>query len=289
MSDPASTNNDTDTMPTQASTLRFLVILGLLAPAAASAQRTSDAEWLEDCRSERMDRRERREVFCEVRENRVRLASGNTVAVEGLRNGGITATGWDRDSLVVKTRIRAHAYTEREARDLASQVKTTVSGGTISVEGPRNREDDSYWTASIVASVPERSNLRLQTSNGPVSVERVSGTLDVRTSNGPVALRQLAGDVRARTTNGPMSITLAGTKWDGAGLDAQTTNGPLTITIPENYNARLETGTRNGPVRVDFPITVVGRITRDINTTLGTGGATIRGTTTNGPLTLRRD
>jgi len=275
-------------MPTQASTLRFFVALALIAPAAASAQR-SDADWLEDCRSERMDRRERREVFCEVRENRIRLSSGSTVAVEGLRNGGITAVGWDRDSLVVKTRIRAHAYTEREARELASQVRTSVSGGTISVDGPRNSDGDSYWTASIVASVPQRSNLRLQTSNGPVSVERVSGTHDVRTSNGPLALRELAGDVRARTTNGPLSITLSGNKWDGAGLDAQTTNGPLTIIIPENYNARLETGTRNGPVRVDFPITVVGRITRDINTTLGSGGATIRATTTNGPLTLRRD
>ena len=289
MSDPASTNNDPNTMPTQASNLRFLVVLALLAPAAASAQK-SDADWLDDCRSsDRPNRRDTREVFCEVRENRVRLASGSTVSVEGLRNGGISATGWGLDSLVVKTRIRAQARTEREARDLASEVKTTLSGGTITVDGPRSREDDSYWTASIVASVPQRSNLRLQTSNGPVSVEKVNGTLDVRTSNGPVALRELAGDVRARTTNGPMSITLAGNKWDGAGLDAQTTNGPLTITIPENYNARLETGTRNGPVRVDFPITVVGRITRDINTTLGTGGATIRATTTNGPLTLKRD
>jgi DUF4097 and DUF4098 domain-containing protein YvlB len=275
-------------MLTQSSILRFSLALVVLAPAAALAQR-SDAEWLEDCRDDRSDRRDRREVFCEVRETRVRLSSGSTVAVEGLRNGGITAVGWDRDSLVVKTRIRAQAETEREARELASEVRTTVSGGTISVDGPRSRDGDSYWTASIVASVPQRSNLRLQTSNGPVSVERVTGTHDVRTSNGPLSLRALAGEVRARTTNGPLSITLAGTKWDGAGLDAQTTNGPLTITVPENYNARLETGTRNGPVRVDFPITVVGRITRDINTTLGSGGATIRATTTNGPLTLKRD
>ena len=288
MSDPASTNNDTDTMPTQASTLRILVTLALLAPAAASAQK-SDAEWLEDCRADRGDRRDRREVFCEVREERVRMSSGSSIAVEGLRNGGIYASGWNRDSLVVKTRIRAHADTEREARDLAAGVRTSVRGGTISIDGPQGRDGDSYWTASIVASVPQRSNLRLQTSNGPVTVERVSGNLDVRTSNGPLALRELAGDVRARTTNGPLSITLVGTKWDGSGLDAQTTNGPLTIIVPENYNAQLETGTRNGPVRVDFPITVVGRITRDISTTLGSGGATIRATTTNGPLTLKRD
>ena len=109
MSDPASTNNDPNTMPTQASNLRFLVVLALLAPAAASAQK-SDADWLDDCRSsDRPNRRDTREVFCEVRENRVRLASGSTVSVEGLRNGGISATGWGLDSLVVKTRIRTQA------------------------------------------------------------------------------------------------------------------------------------------------------------------------------------
>ena len=288
MSDPASTINDTNTMPTSASILRTLAGIVLLAPAGAMAQRSSDAEWQENCRDDRGDRYERREVFCEVRETRARISAGSSVSMEGLRNGGISATGWDRDSLVVRTRIRAQARTETEARQLASQVRTTISGGTVTVDGPRN-EEDAQWNASLVAMVPRRSDLRLETRNGPVSVERVTGNLDVRTSNGPLALRGLAGDVRARTTNGPLSISLTGSRWEGAGLDAQTTNGPLTINIPQDYNARLETGTRNGPVRVDFPITVVGRITRDISTTLGSGGATIRATTTNGPLTLKRD
>ncbi|MGH9421403.1 MAG: hypothetical protein ACRD3J_15600, partial [Thermoanaerobaculia bacterium] len=94
--------------------------------------------------------------------------------------------------------------------------------------------------------------------------------------------------VTARTTNGPLLISLSGNKWDGSGLDARTTNGPLTISVPENYSAHLETGTTNGPVSLGFPVTVSGRINRDISTDLGSGGPTIRATTTNGPLTLRR-
>jgi DUF4097 and DUF4098 domain-containing protein YvlB len=103
-----------------------------------------------------------------------------------------------------------------------------------------------------------------------------------------MSLRDLAGSVRARTSNGPLSISLQGNHWEGSGLEARTTNGPLSISIPDGYNARLEAGTTNGPVSLGFPITVVGRITRDISTTLGSGGATIRATTTNGPLTIRR-
>ena len=247
------------------------------------AQR-SDAEWLDECRRDRDH--DRRETYCEVREVRIR-ATGGTVSMEGLRNGGVSATGWDRDSIVIRTRIRAEARSEARAREMVSQVRTVISGSTITVNGPGYDEDDS-WSASLVTMVPRRTDLRVETRNGPVMVEGVRGTMSLDTRNGPLTLRELGGDVRARTTNGPLSISLSGTRWDGSGIDARTTNGPLTISVPDGYNARLETGTTNGPVSLGFPITVVGRITRDISTTLGSGGATIRATTTNGPLTIRR-
>lgn len=272
-------------MPTTNSILRALVVIAMLAPGRASAQR-SDADWLDDCRRARSDRHERRETVCEVRELRVR-APGGTISIEGLRNGGVWATGWERDSLVVRTRIRAQAPTESRAREIASRVRTAISGSTVNVTGPRSDHDDS-WSASLITMVPRRSDLRVGTRNGPVTVEGVSGTMMLETSNGPLTLRELGGDVRARTTNGPLTISLSGSRWDGAGLDARTTNGPLTISVPDGYNARLETGTTNGPVNLGFPITVVGRITRDISTELGSGGPAIRATTTNGPLTVRR-
>jgi DUF4097 and DUF4098 domain-containing protein YvlB len=243
-------------------------------------------DWLDNCRSGHGDRSGRREVYCEVRETRVR-APGGTISMTGLRNGGVSVTGWDRDSLVISTRIRVTARTASEARSVASQIRTVVRGSDVNVDGPRN-DDDRQWSVSLYTMVPRRSDLRVGTSNGPVSVEQVSGEMDLQTSNGPMSLHDLGGSVRARTTNGPLSITLSGSRWNGGGLEARTTNGPLTITVPDGYNARLETGTTNGPVSLGFPITVVGRITRDISTDLGSGGATIHATTTNGPLTIRR-
>jgi hypothetical protein len=59
--------------------------------------------------------------------------------------------------------------------------------------------------------------------------------------------------------------------------------------IPEDYRARLETGTVNGGFRIDFPITIQGRITRRrITTDLNGGGPTIRAVTTNGGVVIRR-
>ena len=207
--------------------------------------------------------------------------------MEGLRNGGVSVTGWTRDSMVVRTRIRVTARSQSEARSIAGQIRTTIRGSDVIVDGPRN-EEDAQWNASLYATVPEKSDLRVETRNGPVGISNVSGNIDATTSNGPLSLSDLGGTVRARTTNGPLSISLTGSRWNGSGLDARTTNGPLTISVPDGYNAHLEAGTTNGPVSLGFPITVVGRITRDISTDLGSGGATIRATTTNGPLSIRR-
>jgi DUF4097 and DUF4098 domain-containing protein YvlB len=249
------------------------------------AQR-SDAEWLDDCRDDYGDRRGRTEVYCEVKTTGVRNPS-SSISMEGLRNGGVSVTGWTRDSMVVRTRIRVTARTQSLAREIAGQIRTTIRGGTVTVDGPRY-DDDVQWNVSLVSSVPEKTNLRVETRNGPVGLSNLRGDIDATTSNGPLSLSDLGGSVRARTTNGPLSISLTGSRWEGSGLEARTTNGPLTISVPDGYNAHLEAGTTNGPVSLGFPITVVGRITRDISTDLGSGGATIRATTTNGPLSIRR-
>ena len=114
--------------------------------------------------------------------------------------------------------------------------------------------------------------------------------MDLRAENGPVSLTGVGGDVVARVQNGPLSVRLAGTKWDGKGLDAESVNGPVTLAVPENYNAELETGTVNGPYDVAMPLTVTiqGSVKDRIHSTLGKGGAPVRVVTTNGPLTIRR-
>ena len=273
-------------MSISSSFLKAIVVVTVLIPAGKAFGQRADSEFLSDCRNHDGDSYGRREVACEVTSTGVRNPS-QSITMEGIRNGGVDVTGWDRDSMAIRTRIRVTARSQSEARSVASQIRTTIRGGDVIIDGPRQTED-AQWTASLIAMVPKRSNLRLETRNGPVSVREVRGDIDALTSNGPLGLYDLAGSVRARTTNGPLTISLTGNKWDGTGLEARTTNGPLSITVPDGYNAHLEAGTTNGPISLGFPITVVGRITRDISTDLGSGGVTIRATTTNGPLTIRR-
>ncbi|HET9012255.1 MAG TPA: hypothetical protein VFN38_10610, partial [Gemmatimonadaceae bacterium] len=95
-------------------------------------------------------------------------------------------------------------------------------------------------------------------------------------------------DVHARTQNGSLNVQLTGTGWDGAGLDAETQNGSVRLAVPERYAATIETGTVNGSMHTDFPVTVQGRISRRLTLPLNGGGRTIRALTTNGAVRISR-
>lgn len=252
---------------------------------ALPAPAQEDGDWVSRCyRSNRDNRNNDREVFCEERETR--LGSRDELRVDGRQNGGVSVRAWDGRDILVRARIQTYAETRDEARELARQVRVST-GGEIHAEGPepgRRR----HWSVSYEIFVPRRIDLEVETNNGPVSVTGVTGEMQLRAQNGPMSLRNVGGDVHARTTNGPLRVTLEGSRWNGEGLDAETTNGPVDLTIPSGYSAELETGTVNGPMNIEFPVTVQGRLNRRINTTLGRGGPPIRVITTNGPVTVRR-
>jgi DUF4097 and DUF4098 domain-containing protein YvlB len=111
--------------------------------------------------------------------------------------------------------------------------------------------------------------------------------VEFKTVNGGVRIDRAAGSLRGRTTNGGVDVSLEGGAWEGEGLDVETTNGGVRVTLPSAYNARLVTGTVNGGLEVDFPVTVQGRISRRLDVTLGRGGPTVRATTTNGGVVIR--
>ena len=261
-----------------------------LAVSAAGARAQSlvgsDARWLDDCRNQSESRHRAR--FCDLRVMRL-TGTSEAVSLDGRENGGVEIQGWDGDSIIVRAMVETTASTDQMAHDVAGQVRVVTSPGPIHAEGPSDAHDAS-WSVSYRISVPRHTNLTIQTINGPVSVEKVTGLMDLRAVNGPLDLTEVGGDVHARAQNGPLTVTLHGARWDGAGLDAETRNGPVDLILPKAYAAHLETGTVNGPVSIDFPMTVQGQIDfRRLSTDIGGGGPSVRVVTTNGPLSVRQE
>jgi DUF4097 and DUF4098 domain-containing protein YvlB len=210
--------------------------------------------------------------------------------VEPGKNGGGEIIGWNRDSIAVTARIQVNARTDDDADAIARDIKIETSAGVIRATGGGSSSRNQNWSVYFIVMVPKRTDLTLATENGPLSVSDVAGRMDLQTQNGPLSLSGVGGDVHASAENGPLMVELLGSKWDGVGLDARTQNGPADLRIPDNYNAKIEFGTVNGPMDVGFPMTVTisGRVKDRISTTLGSGGPPIRVVTTNGPMTVRR-
>lgn len=254
-------------------------------PATAQAVRVvENDEWCERHRHYNDD--DDRVRLCEVREMTL-AADRSLIKIDGRANGGIKVEGWDRNEILLRAKVQATAESEADARAMMQEVELGL-GSTIRASGPSTRHRE-WWVVSYELSVPRSANLDLHTTNGGISIADVSGDIDFRATNGGIHLDGVSGDVRGRTTNGGLHINLTGSEWAGTGLDVQTTNGGVKLSVPEDYSAVLESGTVNGSMRIDFPITVQGQINRrTITTELGSGGRTIRATTTNGSVSIRR-
>jgi len=263
--------------------LAAVAALSLVATAASAQSRRSDSDddWCRD------GSRGRQVRHCETREST--MPGVNPIDIDAGQNGGIKLRGWDRADVLVRARIEAYAESDGEARALASGVRIETTGTTVRAEGPSMRDrDNQHWSVSFDIQVPRTAMVTLRTLNGGISIDDFHGTAKFRASNGGVSLTNVGGDISGQTTNGGVTVTLAGDRWDGAGLDVETHNGGVRMTVPDNYSAVLDTGTVNGRINVDFPITVQGRLRDRFTTTLGSGGARVRVITTNGGVTIRR-
>jgi Toastrack DUF4097 len=256
------------------------VVMALLAvaaaPGAARQGRVVEDGWCQEDRGNR-DRFQ----SCEVREFTV-PAGASQVNVDAAPNGGIQVFGSARGDMVIRAKVTAQAESAQRSREILAGVRVDAAADKISAEGPQGLERRESWSVSYRLAVPTQTSLQLKTTNGGISIERVEGRLEFATVNGGVKLSGIGGEVRGRTSNGGVDVDLDGPTWQGEGLDVETSNGGVKLRIPEQYSARLEAGTINGGISVDFPITMQGRIDREIVATIGAGGPVIRVHTNNG-------
>ncbi len=222
---------------------------------------------------------------CVMREQTI--GAGGLISVDGRTNGSVSVKGWNKGEVFVRAQVQTWAQTDMEAKELADQVQVEISGTNIRSNGP-STQGRKGWAVSFEVFVPSKSDVTLKAHNGSVRVSDVRGRIEFDTTNGSVRLAHVAGYVHGATTNGSVQVELDGQRWDGEGLDVRTTNGSVRVMVPANYSARLETRTVNGGLNFDFPVTVQGKIDRELNTDLGSGGPPIRVATTNGSVSIRR-
>jgi DUF4097 and DUF4098 domain-containing protein YvlB len=263
-----------------------LMLAALYLAALAAFAQADKPHYSLVCRDQDSSYNDSRVRHCEVKEQTL-AATGGTINVDGMDNGGISVKGWERNEILVRYRIQTQAATQAEADNLASQIRVTTAGGQVRAEGPEQARN-THWDVGYEIFVPRQSNLSLHTHNGGIGISDVRGTISFEAQNGGVALQRLGGNVTGETVNGGLAVELTGSNWDGEGLNVKTTNGGLAVSVPDNYSAHLETGTVNGHLAVSASIAEVARESKRLSLNLGSGGTNLRIYTTNGGVSIRR-
>ncbi len=126
-----------------------------------------------------------------------------------------------------------------------------------------------------------------RTVNGSVEIDGATASVVARTVNGGVTARSTGGPVSAETVNGSINVRTASLTDDHSSY--KTVNGSITVELAASSNVNLDMSTVNGSVSSDYPITIEGTISRKhIRGTMGTGGPTVRLSTVNGSIRLRK-
>jgi hypothetical protein len=99
-------------------------------------------------------------------------------------------------------------------------------------------------------TVPAGVSIDLDSSNGDLVVEGITGGVVLRTSNGDVDLDRLTGEVDVRTSNG----SIIGRGLESPSVDADTSNGRISL-IFDAPPDRVVAETSNGNIDLEVPAT----------------------------------
>ena len=121
---------------------------------------------------------------------------------------------------------------------------------TVRVESFRRAVD-------LILKVPYATSLKLVGTNleEAISVDNISGDIEIRGSNGGVALKGVSGTVVAATTNGDIEATMAKVTPDKP-MSFVTFNGDVDITLPADTKATFNMKSAMGEYYSDFDVTL---------------------------------
>jgi len=228
------------------------------------------------------------------------LAGGRTVYLRNV-NGDVRITAGSGNTVEARAEKR---WRRGDPDEVRIEARTTSRGdiiicalwgerATCDEDGYHGNRDRGGWrdrdgdvAVHFTISVPASAIVEASTVNGTMEVDGTSADIRASTVNGDVDARSSAGRVEASTVNGDITVR---TVHGRDGLEYSTVNGSITIELPERTNAAVNLSTVNGRISSDFPLTLDGNINpRRIRATLGEGGPTLRASTVNGSIRLRK-
>jgi hypothetical protein len=157
-------------------------------------------------------------------------------------NGSIDIAGWNQNRIEISG--QKYAPSKEDLRNVKVVIQVDGNNVKIRTDHPRSSWHGGYGARYQIRAPHQIALGLIQSTNGAITVEDLSGPGRVQTTNGSVSLNRIDGDYDAHTTNGGIHITdlsgilrlhttngaIKGNLTKGA-VTAETTNGGVDFTI----------------------------------------------------------
>lgn len=209
-------------------------------------------------------------------------------------DGPVEVRTWSRREIQVEVERRG------STRELAASIEIVKEQQGDRVRLEARRPSESRWfgidsinrarSAKFVATVPREANVTARSGDGSITIEGVSGRLELRTGDGSIRGLDLSGDiaahsgdgsvrlesvegkvnvttgdgsivlrgkvasVRVRTGNGSITVRAEPGSAMNDDWDLETGDGTVTLYLPSSFDAELDARTGDGTIRTDREI-----------------------------------
>ncbi|MFO7893725.1 MAG: DUF4097 family beta strand repeat-containing protein [Longimicrobiales bacterium] len=227
------------------------------------------------------------------------LDRGQTIEVRGV-NGSVQAVPSDDGSV----HVTADRYARRDdPMSVRIEVVEHSDGVTICAVYPtppnarrenecrpgggQNNVHRNDVKVDFMVQVPAGIRFAGHTVNGELSADGMQADVKASTVNGDVGI-ETTGFAEASTVNGSITCRLGRSDLRND-VEFETVNGGITLDLPEGLDADFRASTVNGSIDSDFPILVMGKVSRrSLRGQIGDGGPELRLSTVNGSIRIRR-
>ncbi len=200
-------------------------------------------------------------------------------------NGSVHVRAWDRNEVKVDAIKKAKNQEQLDA--VRIEVDASSDSVRIKTKYPEGRNKNS-GTVDYTLTVPKESRLdKINTVNGAVEIQGVSGDVGASSVNGSVKASGMAGQVDLSTVNGSVSARVGALKEK---VSLKSMNGSLALAVPPEANADVSASTVNGGISSDFSLPIKKHIGTGskVDGKLGSGGPTIRLSNVNGGIRITK-
>jgi DUF4097 and DUF4098 domain-containing protein YvlB len=202
-------------------------------------------------------------------------------------NGGITISAWDRNEVQIDA-VKTASSGEKLR---AARVDVAGSGHSVDVQTKYpDHTNNNPASVEYTIHLPRGAALfAVETVNGSIHIDGPRGRIKANTVNGKVEVWNAANELELNSVNGEVKASLINPGRNSVKLNV--VNGSVSIALPASTNARVKASTVHGGIHSDLPIQVEKTQFApgaSVDSTLGSGGATIELGSVNGSIYLHK-